>query len=57
MKLVESNSANMTLGNESFVRLVLKKGIKAQGASSTTGGQALRIFLDDLTYTAIRPAP
>ena len=37
--------------------------LKAQGASldrfglftSTIGGQALRIFLDDLTYTAIRP--
>jgi hypothetical protein len=53
----------VTLGNES-VTLVLKKGLKAQGASfdrfglftSTIGGQVVRIFLDDLKYTASRPA-
>jgi hypothetical protein len=49
----------VTLGKES-VALVLKKGIKAQGArfdrfglfTSTIGGQVVRIFLDDLKYTA-----
>jgi hypothetical protein len=54
----------VTLGQES-VTLVLKKGIKAQGASfdrfglfnSPIGGQAVRIFLDDLQYTAARTAP
>jgi hypothetical protein len=54
----------VTLGEES-VTLVLKKGIKAEGASfdryglftSTTDGQVVRIFLDDLQYTAARPAP
>ena len=54
----------VSLGHES-VTLVLKKGLKAQGASfdrfglftSTIGGQVVRIFLDDLKYTAARPAP
>jgi len=49
---------HVTLGKES-VTLVLKKGIKAQGArfdrfglfTSTIGGQVVRIFLDDLKYT------
>jgi hypothetical protein len=49
----------VTLGSDS-ARLVLKKGSKAQGASfdrfglftSTIGGQVVRIFLDDLKYTA-----
>jgi hypothetical protein len=53
----------LTLGQES-VMLVLKKGVKAQGASfdrfglfnSPIGGQVVRIFLDDLQYTAARPA-
>ena len=52
----------MSLGDES-VTLVLKKGIKAQGArfdrfgvfTSTIGGQVVRIFLDDLNYTATPP--
>jgi hypothetical protein len=52
----------VTLGDES-VTLVLKKGIKAQGArfdrfgvfTSTIGGQVVRIFLDDLHYTATPP--
>lgn len=54
----------VTLGHESTT-LVLKAGIQAQGASfdrfglftSTIGGQVVRIFLDDLKYTAARPAP
>ena len=49
----------VTLGDES-VTLPLKKGIKAQGArldrfglwNSTIGGQLVRIFLDDVTYTS-----
>jgi hypothetical protein len=52
----------VTLGDES-VTLVLKKGIKAQGArfdrfgvfTSTIGGQVVRIFLDELNYTATPP--
>ena len=48
----------VNLGKES-VTLPLKAGIKAQGANfdrfglftSTVGGQLVRIFLDDLTYT------
>jgi hypothetical protein len=47
------------------VTLPLKKGIKAQGASfdrfglftSNIGGQIVRIYLDDLKYTAARPVP
>jgi hypothetical protein len=47
------------------VTLPLKKGLKAQGASfdrfglftSNIGGQIVRIYLDDLKYTAARPAP
>jgi len=46
------------------VTLALKPGQKAQGASldrfglftSTAGGQMVKIYLDDLTYTAARPA-
>ena len=53
----------VTLGKES-VTFALKKGIKAQGASfdrfglftSTIGGQVVKIYLDDLEYTASRPA-
>lgn len=54
----------VTLDKES-VTLTLKQGIKAQGANfdrfglftSTIGGQMVKIFLDDLKYTAGRPAP
>jgi hypothetical protein len=54
----------VTLGDES-VTLVLKKGVKAQSArfdrfglfTSNIGGQVVRIYLDDLTYTAARSAP
>jgi hypothetical protein len=52
----------VTLGDES-VTLLLKSGIKTQGArfdrfgvfTSTIGGQVVRIFLDDLSYTAGPP--
>ena len=48
----------VTLGSES-VTLALKPGLKKQGArlnrfglfTSTIGGQMVRIFLDDLTYS------
>ena len=51
----------VTLGSES-VTLALKPGLKKQGASmdrfgmftSTIGGQMVRIFLDDLTYSVSR---
>jgi hypothetical protein len=51
----------VTLGRES-VTLALRPGLKAQGASldrfglftSTAGGQMVKIFLDDLTYTRSR---
>jgi hypothetical protein len=54
----------VTLANES-VTLHLKPGFKDQGASfdrfglltSHTGGGLVRIFLDDLDYTAGRPSP
>jgi len=50
----------VTLG-EQTVTLVLKRGLKAQGArfdrfglfNSTAGGQLVRIFFDDLKYTAV----
>jgi hypothetical protein len=53
----------VTLDKES-VTLHLKKGVKAQGGSfdrfglftSNIGGQIVRIYLDDLKYTAARPA-
>ena len=49
----------VTLGKES-VTLALKDGVKAQGGrfdrfglfTSTAGGQLVRIYLDDLKYTA-----
>ncbi len=52
----------VTLGEES-VTLALKPGQKAQGASldrfglftSQAGGQMVKIFLDDLKYTAAKP--
>jgi hypothetical protein len=54
----------VTLGKETAT-LPLKKGVKAEGAhfdrfglfNSTIGGQLVRIYLDDLKYTAMRPAP
>lgn len=54
----------VTLGKES-VTLALKDGVKAQGGrfdrfglfTSTAGGQLVRIYLDDLKYTAGRSAP
>jgi hypothetical protein len=54
----------VTLGGES-VTLVLRKGAKAEGATfdrfglftPAIGGQVVRIFLDNLEYTATRPAP
>jgi hypothetical protein len=54
----------VTLGKES-VTLVLKKGQKAEGGrfdrfglfNSTAGGQLVRIYLDDLKYTAAGPHP
>jgi hypothetical protein len=56
-------TVQVTLGKES-VTLVLKEGIKSQGASFdrfglftvTIGGQVVKIFLDDLKYTAGRPS-
>ncbi len=53
----------MTLGKES-VTLPLKKHLKAQGASfdrfgvftPCIGGQIVRLYLDDLTYTVARSA-
>lgn len=53
----------VTLGKES-VTLALKPGRKAEGATldrfglftSTTGGQMVKIYLDDLKYTAVTPA-
>lgn len=54
----------VTLGQESAT-LALKKGVKAEGArfdrfglfNSNIGGQLVRIYLDDLRYTATRPSP
>jgi hypothetical protein len=54
----------VTLGKESAT-LALKKGVKAESArfdrfglfNSTIGGQLVRIYLDDLKYTATRPTP
>jgi hypothetical protein len=58
-----SGAVTATLDKES-VTLPLKKGIRAQGASfdrfglftSNIGGQIVRIYLDDLRYTAARPS-
>lgn len=52
----------VALGGETMT-LPLKKGLKAEGArfdrfglfTSTIGGQIVRIYLDDLKYTAARP--
>jgi hypothetical protein len=54
-------AVTVTLGKES-VTLVLRKGVKAQGArfdrfglfTSNIGGQMVRVYLDDLKYTAAR---
>ncbi|HLW67741.1 MAG TPA: hypothetical protein VKS79_20660 [Gemmataceae bacterium] len=59
-----NGAITVTLDKES-VTLPLKKGVKAQGASfdrfgvftSNIGGQIVRIYFDDLKYTAARPAP
>ncbi len=59
-----NGAITVTLDNES-VTLPLKTGIRAQGAhfdrfglfTSNIGGQIVRIYLDDLKYTAARPAP
>ncbi|HEY1381897.1 MAG TPA: hypothetical protein VGF55_34170 [Gemmataceae bacterium] len=56
-----NGAVTVTLGQES-VTLALKKGVKAQGArfdrfglfTSNIGGQIVRIYLDDLKYTARR---
>src|SRR5262249_30651060 len=58
-----NGAITVTLGKES-VTLILKKGLKAQGASfdrfglftSNIGGQIVRVYLDDLKYTAARPS-
>ena len=58
-----NGAVTVTLGEES-VTLALEKGLKAQGArfdrfglfTPAVGGQMVRIFLDDLKYTAARPA-
>ena len=55
----DKSAVRVTLGTES-VTLSLKPGQKAEGASldrfglfnSTAGGQMVKIYLDDLTYTA-----
>jgi len=61
-----NGAITVTLGEES-VTLALKKGIKGQGArfdrfgvfTPAIGGQIVRIYLDDLKYTALplRPEP
>jgi hypothetical protein len=59
-----NGAITVTLDKES-VTLPLKKGIRAQGANfdrfglftSNIGGQIVRIYLDDLKYTAARPTP
>ncbi len=57
-------AVTVTMGNES-VTLPLKKGDKAKGAAfdrfglftAHVGGSFVRVYLDDLTYTAARPVP
>ncbi len=59
-----NGAVTVTLDKEA-VTLPLKKGLKAQGArfdrfglfTSNVGGQIVRIYLDDLKYTAARSAP
>jgi hypothetical protein len=59
-----NGAVTITLDRES-VTLPLKKGLKGQGASfdrfglftPNVGGQIVRIYLDDLKYTAARRAP
>jgi hypothetical protein len=61
---VGNGAITVTLDKES-VTLALKKGFKAQGASfdrfglftPSIGGQIVRLYLDDLKYTAARAAP
>ena len=57
------NGAITVTVDKGAVTLALRKGIKAQGArfdrfglfTSNIGGQIVRIYLDDLKYTAARP--
>jgi hypothetical protein len=57
-----NGEVRVTLGKETAT-LALKPGLKAEGArfdrfglfNSNIGGQLVRIYLDDLTYTAARP--
>jgi hypothetical protein len=57
-------AVHVTLGKES-VTLPLRKGLRARGArfdrfglfTPAVGGQMIRLFVDDLKYTAARPAP
>jgi hypothetical protein len=59
------NGAVTVTLDEEAVTLPLKKGVKAQGArfdrfglfTANVGGQIVRIYLDDLKYTAARSAP
>jgi hypothetical protein len=58
---VGNGAITVTLGKESAT-LALKKGIRAQGGSfdrfglftPAVGGQVVRMYLDDLKYTASR---
>ena len=57
-----SGELRVTLGTES-VTLALKPGQKAEGANmdrfglfnSTAGGQMVKLYLDDITYTVGKP--
>jgi hypothetical protein len=59
-----NGEVRVTLGRET-VALALKKGLKAGGArfdrfglfTAAAGGQLVRIYFDDLRYTAARPGP
>lgn len=58
----DNGEMRVTLGSET-VTLALKPGMKAKGATldrfgfftSTIGGQMVKIYLDDLKYTAVKP--
>jgi hypothetical protein len=60
----DKGQIRVTLGSEA-VTLALRKGVKEEGASFdrfgvftlTAGGQLVRIFFDNLTYTAGGPNP
>jgi hypothetical protein len=59
-----NGAVTVTLDEES-VTLTLKKGLKSEGAgfdrfglfTSNIGGQIVRVYLDNLKYTAARPSP